>query len=89
MPSAHLNRKLYWGYIGIMEKKMETIIFWGYIGIVWGYIGILWNDMHPGAKSLCCGCHSLEFRRAPRNPTKSSMSGTSPTPQTIDIKNHA
>ena len=26
---------LYWGYIGIMEKKMEsTIIYWGYIGIM-------------------------------------------------------
>ena len=24
---------LYWGYIGIMEKKMETTI-WGYIGIM-------------------------------------------------------
>ena len=26
---------LYWGYIGIMEKKMEaTILYWGYIGIM-------------------------------------------------------
>ena len=26
---------LYWGYIGIMEKKMETtIIYWGYTGIM-------------------------------------------------------
>ena len=25
----------YWGYIGIMENKMETtIVYWGYIGIV-------------------------------------------------------
>ena len=25
----------YWGYIGIMEKKMETTIeYWGYIGIM-------------------------------------------------------
>ena len=25
---------VYWGYIGIMEKKMETtIVYWGYIGI--------------------------------------------------------
>ena len=24
---------MYWGYIGIMEKKMEaTIMYWGYIG---------------------------------------------------------
>ena len=24
----------YWGYIGIMEKKMETaVVYWGYIGI--------------------------------------------------------
>ena len=27
--------KIYWGYIGIMEKKMETtIMYWGYIGIM-------------------------------------------------------
>ena len=26
---------LYWGYIGIMEKKMETtLVYWGYIGIM-------------------------------------------------------
>ena len=26
---------VYWGYIGIMEKKMETtIVYWGYIGII-------------------------------------------------------
>ena len=26
---------VYWGYIGIMEKKMETtIVYWGYIGIM-------------------------------------------------------
>ena len=41
---------LYWGYIGIMEKKIETtIVYWGYIGIMekkmettmayWGYVG--------------------------------------------------
>ena len=30
-----LYRGLYWGYIGIMEKKMETtIVYWGYIGIM-------------------------------------------------------
>ena len=28
---------VYWGYIGIMEKKMETTIM-GYIGIIIGYI---------------------------------------------------
>ena len=26
---------VYWGYIGIMEKKMEsTIVHWGYMGIM-------------------------------------------------------
>ena len=26
---------VYWGYMGIMEKKMETtIVYWGYIGIM-------------------------------------------------------
>ena len=26
---------IYWGYIGVMEKKMETtIIYWGYIGVM-------------------------------------------------------
>ena len=26
---------IYWGYIGIMEKKMETtIVYWGHIGIM-------------------------------------------------------
>ena len=26
---------LYWGYIGIMEKKMETtLVYWEYIGIM-------------------------------------------------------
>ena len=30
--------RLYWGCIGIMEKKMEfTILYWG---IYWGYIGL-------------------------------------------------
>ena len=27
---------VYWGYIGIMEKKMETTIV--YRGLYWGYI---------------------------------------------------
>ena len=30
---------VYWGYIGIMEKKMETTI------VYWGYIGIIENEM--------------------------------------------
>ena len=26
---------VYWGYIGVMEKKMEnTIVYWGYIGVM-------------------------------------------------------
>ena len=28
---------VYWGYIGIMEKKMKTtVVYWGYIGIMNG-----------------------------------------------------
>ena len=34
--SPLLFRQTYWGYIGIMENKMETTIM-GYIGII-GYI---------------------------------------------------
>ena len=30
-----MHTMVYWGYIGIMEKKMETTIAcWGYIGIM-------------------------------------------------------
>ena len=48
---------LYWGYLGITEKKMETtILCWGYRGMMekkmetiivyWGYItGILEKNM--------------------------------------------
>ena len=47
---------IYWGYIGIMEKRMETtIVYWGYIGIMekrmettivyWGYTGIMEKKM--------------------------------------------
>ena len=28
--------RVYWGYISVMDKKMETI---GIIGIIWGFIG--------------------------------------------------
>ena len=36
---------VYWGYIGIMEKKMETtIIIIGYMGLR-GYIGIMEKNM--------------------------------------------
>ena len=34
---------MYTGYIGIMEKKMETTIM-GYIGIIMGYILGLYRD---------------------------------------------
>ena len=30
-----LYEALYREYIGIMEKKMETTILWGYIGIIY------------------------------------------------------
>ena len=47
---------LYWGYTGIMEKRMETtIVYWGYTGIMenqmettivyWGYTGIMENEI--------------------------------------------
>ena len=38
---------LYWGYIGIMEKKMETTILWGYIVVILGlfYFGITEKKM--------------------------------------------
>ena len=56
-----MNPGLYWGYIGIMEKNMETtIVYRGYIGIMdkkmettivyRGYVGILEKKMDP-----CCG----------------------------------
>ena len=32
----------YWGYIEIMEKKMETILNWGKY---WGYIGVMEKKM--------------------------------------------
>ena len=32
---------IYRGYIGIMEKKMETtIVYWGYMGVIYIYIYI-------------------------------------------------
>ena len=47
---------VYWDYIGIMEKTMETtIVYWSYIGIMdkklettivyWSYIGIMAKNM--------------------------------------------
>ena len=33
--ASEVGSSVYWGYIGIMEKKMEaTIVYWGYIGIM-------------------------------------------------------
>ena len=40
---------LYWGYIGIMEKKMETTI-WGLGVNIMGWLGAL--DHHPPGQ-LC------------------------------------
>ena len=31
---------LYWGYIGIMEYRMETT------KVYWGYVGIIENEVH-------------------------------------------
>ena len=41
---------VYWGFVGIMEERMETtIVYWGFVGIMenqmettivyWGYMG--------------------------------------------------
>ena len=36
------NNGLYWGYIGIMEKKMETtMVYWDYIGVIWVVVKIM------------------------------------------------
>ena len=51
-----MYKGIYWGYIGIMEKKMETtgiigvilglyIVYIVYKGIYWGYIGITEENM--------------------------------------------
>ena len=33
----NFDNQLYWGYIRIVENKMETtIIYWGFIGIIVG-----------------------------------------------------
>ena len=51
-----LTGMVYWGYMGIMEKKMETTkVYWGYTGkmenrmettiVYWGYMGIMENKM--------------------------------------------
>ena len=33
---------VYWGYIGIMEKKMETtIVYWGFIRVI---LGLYWYN---------------------------------------------
>ena len=44
------------GYIGIMEKKMETtIVYWGYIGIMETTISL--DAVHPmGLKSIDVFC---------------------------------
>ena len=35
--SLWLFRVLYWGYMGIMENKMETtMVYWGILGVIWG-----------------------------------------------------
>ena len=64
---------VYWGNIGIMEKKMETtIVNWGnigqmemtskllyYIGVYWGYIGI--KVLKPNFLQLY-GLYLLNYR---------------------------
>ena len=39
-------RLLSWGYIGIMENKLETTI------VYWGYIGIMENKMETSILGL-------------------------------------
>ena len=45
-----MDKGLYWGYIGIMEKKMETTGIIGInvgvkLGLCWDYIGITEKKM--------------------------------------------
>ena len=43
METTIVRSGIYWGYTGIMEKKMETTIVRS--GIYWGYIGIMEKKM--------------------------------------------
>ena len=47
---------VYWGYIGIKEKKMETTI------VYWGYIGIMENNMETTI--VYCGYFSVNVEHA-------------------------
>ena len=39
---------VYWGYLGIMEKRMETTI------VYWGYLGIMEKRMETTIEHLPC-----------------------------------
>ena len=56
----------YWGYIEIMQKKMETMLNWGKY---WGYVGIMENMETIGTMGLRyvgfarrCRVYALGFR---------------------------
>ena len=54
---------LYRGYIGIMEKKMETtVVYWGYIGL---YLLLLRHSTQYVALPRHCTAHTSIRRRLP------------------------
>ena len=73
---------VYWCYIGIMEKNMETpIVYWCYIGIMeknmettivyWGFIGIMEKKMETtivwdNGKENGNHCRLLSFCLSPK-----------------------
>ena len=53
----------YWGYMGIMEKKMETTILYSnrvYVGIIVLLIPCVTIATGPGAHNVDCGIVSLQ-----------------------------
>ena len=51
----YIGFRVYWGYIGIMEKKMETTtmgLYRDYRVYYWGYIGIMENQMETTMMGL-------------------------------------
>ena len=58
MPIKVVYQVIYWGYIGIMEKKMETTIM-GCMGII-GYVLVLYweNGKENGNYSSTLGIYS-------------------------------
>ena len=61
--SPHERKKVHWGYMGIMEKKMEST---GVLGVTWGFVGSIWlyrdNAKGNGNYYLGFGVSCLGFR---------------------------